>query len=186
MDMVDFAKRELSLLRGDDLDPMQDAIENDILEIIDIFSKQGHSGGSAGYVLPILERLLNWEIIAPITGGDSEWEEVGDGLFQNKRCFSVFKSKDRFDGQPYTIDGKIFSDDDGESWFTSRDSCVPIEFPYTPSDPEKVYVDKEEEEIKEEVISNSTLVLIESLGRLCTSFRRLRNERERNCSLPIY
>jgi hypothetical protein len=35
----------------------------------------------------------------------------------------------------------VFSDDDGKTWWTSRDSSIPIKFPYmVPVEPEKVYV----------------------------------------------
>jgi len=131
MGMVDHAKEELKYLRGSDTshDDMQDLIEKNIIEIIEVFAAQGHSGGSAGYCIPIIHALLKQENITPLTGEDHEWQEVSPGVFQNKRMSSIFKDKNRFDGQAYWIDGKIFSDDGGKTWVTNSDSFVPITFP---------------------------------------------------------
>lgn len=146
--MVEKAKYELSLLRGSSEEPdeMQDLIEKDILEIIEIFAKQGHSGFSASYAIPIINKLLKQEPITPLTGENHEWNDVGDGIFQNKRLSSVFKDGKNFDGNPYWINGKVFSDDDGKNWYTNSDSRVEIEFPFTLRKPEYIFVDKAEED----------------------------------------
>ena len=57
-------------------------------------------------------------------------------MYQNRRCPHVFKSD--ADGA-YDIDGRVFVDPDGSS-YTSRDSRVSIEFPYTPK---REYVHRE-------------------------------------------
>lgn len=143
MGMVDHAKEELKYLRGDHakLDEMQDAIDKDILEIIKTFAKQGHSGGSAAYCIPIITALLRQENITPLTGKEDEWTEVSQGVYQNKRYSSIFKQLDRFNGQAYTIEGKVFSNDDGKTWYTNGDSFVPITFPYIPKEPERIILD---------------------------------------------
>lgn len=61
---------------------------------------------------------------------------------QNKRCSHVFKDKD---GNAYDIDGKVFREPDG-CCFTSKDSFVPVTFPYTPK---TEYVDVPKDEPKE-------------------------------------
>jgi len=121
-------------------DEMQEAICNHVLKLLEIFSDEGHSGSSAPYTVNIFQKLAMFEPLVPLTGEDWEWNEVHDGVFQNKRCSHVFKQADRFDGQAYDIDGIIFydwyTDEDGnksKSYFTSRESCVPITFPYTPT-----------------------------------------------------
>ncbi len=66
-----------------------------------------------------------------------------DGMWQNKRCFRVFK--DSKDGPVYDIEGKVFREPDG-ACFTNGDSRVAVVFPYTPT---REYVDvpaREEEE----------------------------------------
>lgn len=120
-------------------DEMQEMICNDILSLLKVFSSQGHSGHTAPYCLNIFSKLAKFEPIGPLTGEDWEWNEVGEGIFQNKRCSHVFKDKTRFNGQAYDMDGIIFydwaTDENGEkfkSHFTCKESAVPIEFPYTP------------------------------------------------------
>jgi len=99
-----------------------------ILQHVKLFADQGHSGMSAGYTISILEKLLRFEPLTPLTGDDTEWNEVGDGMWQNRRCSHVFKGED---GQAYDVEGIVFVDEDGDA-YTSRNSRVDIEFPYTP------------------------------------------------------
>lgn len=131
--MIEKAKYELDLILNkceDDEDrEMQQRINNDILEIIEVFANQGHSGFSANYAIPIINKLLKQSFVLPLTGEDGEWAEVTDGVYQNKREGSIFKDKDRFDGKAYYIYGKSFSDNGGRSFYTNRDSHVIVEFP---------------------------------------------------------
>jgi hypothetical protein len=103
----------------------------EIKELIHVFASQGHSGASAAITADVLGKLLRYEPVGPLTGEPSEWAEVADGIFQNKRCGRVFKQADRFNGQAYDLDGVVWEDPDGGR-FTNRDSMVPITFPYTP------------------------------------------------------
>ncbi|MBK3745284.1 hypothetical protein G3A39_39565 [Paraburkholderia aspalathi] len=130
MAIIDFAKRELEMLRGPNPAPdkMQDQIETAILDIVDKFAGQGHSGSSASYTIACIEKLLRFEPLTPLTGVDDEWANVSDGLYQNKRCSRVFKDAN---GQVYDINGKVFREPSG-ACFTNRDSRVPVVFPYTP------------------------------------------------------
>ena len=70
--LVEFAEGELNLLLKNCKDSeslkMQKSINNDILEIIKLFSSQGHSGFSASYSLNILKRLLDYKPLSAITG----------------------------------------------------------------------------------------------------------------------
>ncbi|NBR26060.1 MAG: hypothetical protein EBU08_20215, partial [Micrococcales bacterium] len=97
------------------------------------------SGTTAPYAIELFRKLASYEPITPLTGEDSEWSEVGNGVFQNKRCSRVFKQQDTFDGRPYDLDGKVFwnwvRSDDGDvfkSHYGDSNSRVPITFPYTP------------------------------------------------------
>ena len=71
---INFAKHELSLLRapGDEPDEMQDAIEENIIRILEVFAEAGHSGFSASYATNILNKLLRFEPLTPLTGADDE------------------------------------------------------------------------------------------------------------------
>lgn len=132
--LVNWAEEELKRIGGQD-DEMQQEMNKGILEMVKTFSEQGHSGFSSSYALSIIKKLLAWKPITPLTGEDDEWIEYADGMFQNKRSSEIFK--DGKDGQPYWAFGKVFSDDGGETWVTSSESRVDIEFPYTiPEEPE--------------------------------------------------
>lgn len=128
------AVRELPLA-GDD--EMQAMMNKCLLQMVLVFSSQGHTGFSAGYAIGALTKLLNFEPLGPLTGADSEWNEVATGVWQNNRCSHVFK-----DGTgTYDSEGRIFREPNG-ACFTSRKSRVYIEFPYTPS---REYVDVDTE-----------------------------------------
>lgn len=117
--------------KGNYIDEMQAAICEHVLELLRVFSDEGHSGTTAPYTVNMFKKLAMFEPLVPLTGEDWEWNEVGPGTFQNKRCSRVFKQADRFDGQAYDIEGKVFREPNG-SCYTSADSRVPVTFPYTP------------------------------------------------------
>lgn len=97
-----------------------------LIHMVREFSKEGHSGFTASYAINILKKLLNFEPVLPLQGTDDEWTDIGDNLFQNKRCSRIFKEN----GKAYDIQGKVFTDDGGS--YTSKESMVYIDFPYTP------------------------------------------------------
>ena len=116
-------------------DPYNDWAANAILELLEVFDNQGHSGFTAPYVIGTFEKLAMFKPLTPLTGEDDEWNELRPGYFQNKRYSAVFKDETG----AYNVEGKIFSDDGGETWFTSGNSRVYIDFPYTvPDHPEEI------------------------------------------------
>lgn len=127
---VQFARTELARLRSGEPDGMQDAIERHILKMVREFSREGHSGMSASYAISILEKVLRFEPVTPLTGDDDEWVDIsweGHPWWQNKRCPHVFKDADgAYDGN-----GRVFVDPDGYA-YTGSGSRVRITFPYVP------------------------------------------------------
>lgn len=119
------AERELPPPNGDE---MQTLMNQQLMEVVLVFSTHGHSGFSAGYAVHALGKLLRYEPLRPLTGADDEWNDVGDGVWQNNRCGRVFKG---IDGVAYDIDGRVFREPSGLT-YTSRDSRVYVTFPYTP------------------------------------------------------
>ena len=123
-------------------DEMQEAICNHVLDLLKVFSDEGHSGSSAPYAVDMFKKLAMFEPLVPLTGEDWEWSDVGHlsekPYWQNKRCSHVFKDGD---GKPYDIHGKVFYEwcidkETGEKYkssYTSRESHVYITFPYTPT-----------------------------------------------------
>ena len=142
--LVEYAKEELKRIGMiDSGEPYNDWGAKAILDLIELFSSQSHSGFSAPYVINAFSRLAMFKPLSPLTGEDDEWREITSGGFQNKRYSAVFK--DSKDGTAYNIEGKVFSDD-GEVWYTSGDSRVNVTFPYVvPDKPERVYRNKKGE-----------------------------------------
>ena len=139
--LLDFAKSELEFAGYFNGDEMNQAMADGVLQLLEVFSEQGHSGFSASFAVSLFRELASFKPITPLTGEDDEWFEISDGAFQNKRYSGLFKQADRFDGKAYDINGKVFRDPDGSTW-TSSDSFVPVEFPYTPT---TEIVEREEE-----------------------------------------
>jgi hypothetical protein len=153
--MLKWAEEELRYAGYDVNDPEDGPnrwLAEGTLELLKVFSEQGHSGSSAPYAVALFEKLATWKPIAPLTGEDGEWMEVGTNVWQNKRNSAVFKEED---GQAYWLYGRVLWEwysapdiDDGKpfkSYFTSRDSRVNIEFPWTqPDSPEYIFRPSEE------------------------------------------
>ena len=134
--LVDHAKNEFLALGYKPIDEEEEGpnkwLQECLIELLHVFSKQGHSGSVAPHFIDMFKKLALFEPLGPLTGEDDEWEAVGEGVFQNRRCSHVFKQKDRFNGQAYDTRGRIFRGQDG-CCYISRDSCVPVVFPYTPT-----------------------------------------------------
>ena len=95
------------------------------MRLIKVFSKEGHSGYSAGMAISLFEKLARYLPITPLTGDDDEWNEVAQGVFQNRRCSRVFKEA----GSAYDIEGIVFREANGDR-YTSGESRVSVTFPY--------------------------------------------------------
>jgi len=127
--LIEHAKTELKYAKADE-GFYGDMVSPAVLELIEVFSKQGHSGGSAPLILSIFTKLAKFQPLAPLTGEDDEWFDHGGELgFQNKRCSHVFKKSK--DAQAYDINAIVWEDEDGMT-FTNSESRQFIEFPYWP------------------------------------------------------
>lgn len=188
--LVEYAQYELDRLQkaadksNDEDGPscgMQCQMNEGIMDIVKIFAEQGHSGFSAGYAINLLDRLLNFRPVTPLTGEDDEWgmaDNSSDPTIQNKRCFSVFKNLRT--GVAHDIDRYIYSDNGGVTWFYGgsvrhlRDET--ITFPYMPpSQPERVYVkrDPNNDDICIEVTDK------EEITRMAKEYREEREQNKR-------
>ena len=152
--LVDYAKRELDYCFPDKSDNLQQMAIKNVLELLETFSNQGHSGLSAPYVLDLFNRLAHWKPIKPLTGEEEEWYEAEgeNNSQQNKRCSAVFR--ENYDNSTaVNIEGKVFIDKDGYG-YTNHNSHVPVTFPYeVPDKPEFV---KEGENCGDIIESKST------------------------------
>lgn len=95
--LADYAREELTragLFDSDDYDGM---IAKNVMEIVEVFSKGGHSGSSAAITADIVNKLLRYEPLTPLTYEPDEWIDQteasgGKPTWQNKRKFSVFSN----------------------------------------------------------------------------------------------
>lgn len=152
MNLIKFSEDELNRLlsnckSSEELNT-QTAINRSILDIVRVFSDQHFTGNTASYCLEILNRLLKYKPLTPLTGNDSEWEDItqygsNDTCYQNKRYPAVFKDKD---GKAYDVESKIFSDDNGHTWYTSKESREYIDFPYEVPDRPKLVISANHDE----------------------------------------
>jgi len=106
MSLVEHARRELELAGLFDKDADYDGeLAKAVMELIEVFSKQEHSGCSAGMVSNLFNKLSKYQTITPLTFKDDEWNEVGNGVYQNNRHSCVFKESP--DSRPYYLDAYV-------------------------------------------------------------------------------
>jgi hypothetical protein len=102
------------------------ALGQAVVDLVELFASQGHSGASAARVLALFGRVAAFRPLTPLTGNDDEWNEVSADLWQNKRRASVFKGA----SGAYDIDAVAFRDPNG--WIYTNGTHTPVTFPYTP------------------------------------------------------
>lgn len=157
MNLIEHAKSELLALgytpASDNLADIDKRIQENILELIEVFSEQDHSGHSAAYCLKMFARLADFKPLSPITCEDREWSEVredeGKKFYQNNRLSSVFKEGD---SKPYYIDAIVWRNQEGVAYTGGAldskgnriSSSQNIRLPFTPK---TFYIDVIEKEI---------------------------------------
>ena len=152
--IIEHAKREFLKLGYNPIEECEDDpdkwIQENVLELLEVFSKQGHSGSSASYVINLFKKLANFDPVGPILCTDDEWNHVGDDTFQNNRCGSVFKKG--VDGKPYYLDAIIWKNQNEATYtgsaFNSKNERIYsrqyIKLPFTPK---SFYIDRIDYEI---------------------------------------
>jgi len=108
--------------------PLQEFACLNVLQILDTFHEQGHSGFSATYVINLVDRLIRFKPLTEITNNSIEWVLVADDLYQNRRCGHIFKNSK---GEVWDIEGIIFKDEENPSnFYTNANSRVYVTLPY--------------------------------------------------------
>jgi len=91
---IKYANKEFNITWGDfSDDDMQCWMADDVLDILSLLSMQGDSGSTIGYKLGLLNKLIKFNPIAPLTFEDDEFSpaDINMGTSrQNKRNSSVF------------------------------------------------------------------------------------------------
>ena len=99
MSIIDQARAELAAVNFGEDDSRV------MISLLEQFFDQWDSGSAVHFAAPVLQRLIAGRPLSPLTGEDSEWMDLGDGVFQNKRMGSVFKDPRFHDGKlAYEID----------------------------------------------------------------------------------
>lgn len=103
--LVEHAKRELELSGvGDDYDGM---IGKAVIQLIETFANQGHSGYSAEVVTSVFSELVRFRNLGPLTDNPDEWMKVGGPTSQFPDHPDQWQSRRRHDA---------FSDDGGKTF----------------------------------------------------------------------
>jgi len=157
------AEKEIEILLRTSTDPDDRPIIEEfipeILALVDKFGNSGQSGGSAPYtanaIANAVKKLCLQETIAPLTGEDSEWYEVGrfgpdDNIIQNNRESAVFK--DGKNARPHYLDAVIFKGEDEWDQFTGTvdDICSRQYIKSFPFTPKRFYIDVVIEQLPED------------------------------------
>ena len=118
MSLVKHAKRELELygaFKKDEKGGVYGGMLGEaVMELIETFAKQGHSGMSASIVRQLFHKLADYKPLCPLTLKDDEWNNTGDDTYQNIRNSAVFK--DGKDGKPYYISAHYQKTQTGSTW----------------------------------------------------------------------
>ncbi len=164
MNLVDYARNELELAGWFDEDGFYGSdMGTAVLELVEKFSAQDHSGTSAFICLDLFKKVANYEPLGPLTGNDDEWEDISDRFFVAKVLMKEKKKKSQVaheivdqvnrdpgpSGKRYQNKrcARVFKDEDGRPYdsagilwrnnqgviFRNKESRVYITFPYMPT-----------------------------------------------------
>lgn len=70
-----------------------------VMELVETFAKQGHSGMSASLTLWAFGKVAKFDVLDPLTFEDDQWTKHDDKTWQHKR------------------QGSVFSSDQGQTWY---------------------------------------------------------------------
>jgi len=158
----DHAEAELSSIGYDEnCEEIDLMMRNSVLELIDTFSEQGHSGMSAQICVDLFKKLASYKPLGPIKCTEDEWTDVSnmnEGIqwFQNKRLSAVFKEGEN--ANPYYLDAIVWRDPDGCCFTGTVEGITSYQFIKLPFTPKTFYVDiTEDRKIKNKKELNKAL-----------------------------
>jgi hypothetical protein len=83
------------------------AIGKAVMELVEAFAKQGHSGFSAGYTLDVFEKVARFKTLTAVTSDPEEWTNVSE--YYGPESPAVWQSK---------RDPSLFSNDGGKTYYS--------------------------------------------------------------------
>lgn len=109
--LVEHARRELELAGLFDADADYGGMAgNAVMQLVETFAAQGHSGTSAGLVMYLFQRVASYKPLTPITDDPDTWIGVSEAT-----------------GEPFwqsTRDPSVFSTDGGKTWYSLDDDTA--------------------------------------------------------------
>lgn len=140
--LVSHARREMELAGLYDDGVMYGRMLPDaVMELVQVFALQGHSGMSASIVTDIMGRLLQFDNLTELTSDPDEWNEVGEEVYQSRRNPSMF-AKDPSDKATWYDVNEPKEYDEGEVPPSApedgaEDGAVFVQYDYDPMEAEK-------------------------------------------------
>lgn len=87
MSLVDHARRELDLVESDPW------FKEGMIKVVEAFAEMGHSGGSASVAIPMLNDLLQFKPLSPLTDDPAEWQLIpNEDVWQSRRNAEAFST----------------------------------------------------------------------------------------------
>lgn len=109
--LVEHARREMEFVGLFDVDADYGGmIPNAVLELMNVFSKQGHSGYSASLVASLWYRLAQFKPLTDVTLDPAEWMDVSENILPPEKIKAGEKIWQNI------RDGSVFSTDGGKTW----------------------------------------------------------------------
>jgi hypothetical protein len=100
MSLVDHARRELVIIGEDPF------TISGYLDVVQAFADMGNSGNSAVLAIPVIEKLLKFQPLSPLTDDPMEWMMVETGTGQNTGMWQSSRNPEAFSrdgGKTYYI-----------------------------------------------------------------------------------
>ena len=93
--LIAHCKKEMAIaglppLDGDIEDGPDKWIQENLLELAEVFSRQGHSGASAPFLLDMVAKLFAYQPLTQLTGHADEWDYVGENTRLGYRPCGLF------------------------------------------------------------------------------------------------
>lgn len=96
-ELVSFAREELDRLGLFDADSDYGGeLGEAVMELIETFAKQGHSGMSAESVVKLFSRLASFKPLTHVTANPDEWIAIGPNEWVCKRCPHLIRQYDTY------------------------------------------------------------------------------------------
>jgi len=111
--LLQHAKRELELIGETD-----EQFKNMIMNVVGAFAAYGHSGGSASVAIPMINNLLQFKNLTPLTNDPHEWVNVDSKLWQNSRNPEAFSTDG---GKTYYLLSEVTSETTKYITYTSKE-----------------------------------------------------------------